>query len=241
MAGEKRSLISAARGVVLLLWVFLSFIVIGIICSITAPVSAGISRSAARLWMRLLLMIGGVRIEVRGMQHLQPDKRYVFIANHQSNLDIPVLLVALRHPLSFIAKKELFRIPFFGWGMYALGHIWIDRDNARKAHASIKKAVARLQKENFSLVLFPEGTRSADGTLGQFKQGSFSLAQQAGAEVVPVAIRNTSRLLPKYSLLIAGGTVTIIIGEPIGIDEAMSKADISERVHAVVKGALESD
>lgn len=240
MAGKKRGLIATVRSVSIVIWAFTSLVAVGIICMVMSPISAGLSRSVVQLWMRLLLIFGGVRVKVHGLQKLQQNRRYVFIANHQSHLDIPVLIASLQHPLSFIAKKELFRIPFFGWGMYALGHIWIDRENARKAHVSIKKAVTRLQKDNCSLVLFPEGTRSPDGTIGQFKQGSFSLAQQAGAEVVPIAICNTSRLLTKYSVLISKGTVSLFIGDPIAIKETMSKADISEQVHTIIKEALES-
>jgi 1-acyl-sn-glycerol-3-phosphate acyltransferase len=241
MAGKKRGLMETVRSVFLIVWVFISVVAFGTVCLAIAPVNNALSRSIALLWMRLLLCIGGVRVEVRGMEHLKKNGRYVFIANHQSHLDIPVLFAALRFPLSFIAKKELFRIPFFGWGMYSQGHIWIDRENARKAHASIKRAVTRLQKDNFSLVLFPEGTRSSDGVIGQFKQGSFSLAQQAGAEVVPIAIRNTSRLLPKYSWIVSAGTARLIVGKPIAIDETMSKAVISEQVHAAIQKLIDSD
>lgn len=241
MAGKKRGLTGTMRAVATLLWTGCSLVVSGTLCVVFAPLNARISRAIALLWMQLVLFMAGVKIDMRGSEKLRSDKRYVFICNHQSHLDIPVLIVSLHRPLSFIAKKELFRIPFFGWGMYALGHVWIDRGNARKAHASIKQAVGRLQKDNFSLVLFPEGTRSADGTIGQFRQGSFSLVQQAGAEVVPIAIRHTSQLLPKYSLLVTAGTVRLIVGDPIVIDESMSKADISERLHAVIRSAVEND
>ena len=94
------------------------------------------------------------------MKNVHKNERYVFIANHQSDFDIPVLYEGLFPNLSFIAKKELFMLPFFGWGMAAVGHIWIDRKNARKARKSITRAVNRLKRNHVSLVLFPEGTRS---------------------------------------------------------------------------------
>ena len=136
----------------------------------------------------------GIRVKITGGEKLDRKERYVFVANHQSYFDIPVLYTGLPFALSFIAKKELFFIPFFGWGIAAIGHIWIDRDNARAARNSITRAIAMLKRKNISLVLFPEGTRSITGEVGEFKRGSFALAFEAGVPVVPLlsAARATS-------------------------------------------------
>jgi 1-acyl-sn-glycerol-3-phosphate acyltransferase len=237
---EKRSLSAILKNVFVILWLVLSTIVYASLCIILAPVNKRSSRFFCVLWSRHLLMVAGVKVMVQGAEKLDPCKRYVFIANHQSHIDIPVLYKALRpHFLSFIAKKELFRIPLFGWAMYAIGHIWIDRENARKAHASIKQAIDRLQKENISLVLFPEGTRSSDGAIGRLKQGSFALVLQAGVEIVPVALHDTHRILAKHSKNLYKGTAHVTVGAPLSIDPVMTKAEIGEMVREVLVAALE--
>jgi len=232
---KNRGVTGFLHAVVLIPWVIVSAVVCGAACMLIAPFNRRIARSFELVWIRLFLLLAGVRVVVKGKEKLDPSRRYVFISNHQSHIDIPVILGGLRQHVSFLAKKELFAIPFFGWGMYALGHVWIDRENARKAHTSIKQAILRLRKENVSLMLFPEGTRSPDGRIGVFKQGSFLLAQQAGVEVVPLVIRNTSKLLPKHAKLIRSGTVTLTVCDPVTIDETMSKLQISENIRNIIE------
>ncbi|MBN1579051.1 MAG: 1-acyl-sn-glycerol-3-phosphate acyltransferase [Chitinispirillaceae bacterium] len=238
MAGKKRGVTEVLHNAVVMLWVVFSVVICGTLCIIVCPFSARASRVVGLWWMRSFLWITGVKVVVRGIEKLRNDKQYIFVANHQSHLDIPVLVGALHQQLSFIAKKELFAIPFFGWGMYALGHIWIDRSNARKAHASIHRALQRLRKDKISLVLFPEGTRSIDGKIGQFKQGSFLLVQQAGVEMVPLAIQNSSQLLPKHTMFVRSGTVSLTVCEPINFGESMNKADISEMVRGIIEEVI---
>ncbi|MCU0609259.1 MAG: 1-acyl-sn-glycerol-3-phosphate acyltransferase, partial [Chitinispirillaceae bacterium] len=127
-----------------------------------------------------------------------------------------------------------------GWGMAGMGHVSIDRSSARKALTSFGKAVTRLKRERLSLVLFPEGTRSADGTLGEFKKGSFNLAMQANVRVVPVAIRGTGTLLPKKKLLVSGGTVRVDIGDPITVS-GMDKTALVDKVRAEIAAMLSAD
>jgi len=238
MDGKNRGIIGMIKTVLIVIWIIFSVIMYGFICLIIGPISKKISRYFEILWASQLLGAAGIKVKVNGLEKLDHEKRYVFIANHQSHIDIPVLFTGLRSHLSFIAKKELFRIPVFGWSMFILGHIWIDRGNARKALKSIQNAVNRLKKDNISLVLFPEGTRSKDGTLGRFKQGSFALVQRAGVEVVPVAIRNTSTLLSKHSLLINSGTAQVTICDPVTISSEQNKAEISEQMHSILEKAL---
>ena len=234
MAGQNGGIGMRLHAVFMLLWVAVTVLVYASASLLVWPLSKKLSRFIGTAWIHQFLAIAGVKVAVQGLEKLDTNKRYVFIANHQSLLDIPVLMGGLKHYLSFIAKKELFRIPFFGWGLHAQGHIWIDRGNARKAHHSIRRAISRLQKDNISLALFPEGTRSKNGKVGKFKQGSFSLVQQAGVEVVPVAIKNTATLLAKHSFSIRKGTVTLTICDPVTIDPAISKAEISERMREII-------
>ncbi|HEX2956330.1 MAG TPA: lysophospholipid acyltransferase family protein [Chitinispirillaceae bacterium] len=240
MDREKRglNLFELIRVPIFLVWVIFSTVAysLGCVFFCFAPT---ISRFIARMWTIHLLWIGGVNVIVNGKNKLDPHKRYVFISNHQSALDIPVIMAGLSHYVCFIAKKELFMIPFFGWGITVMGHICIDRSNARKAKESLTKAVNQLKKQNSSLILFPEGTRSQDGKVGEFKQGSFSLALQAGVQVVPLAIRDAMLLLPKKSARINSGNVYLDIGDPIDILPETTKTEICQKVHSIIKAAAE--
>ena len=236
MDRQKRSLslLLKIRGVAVYGAILISTICFGIVCLVSAIFSRKAARYIALIWNFNLLWIAGIKLKVSGLEKLQKNKRYVFIANHQSGLDIPVLYAGLNRSISFIAKKELFYIPVFGWGMVVVGHIWIDRSNARKARESILRAVKHLKKAQVSLILFPEGTRSSDGTVGDFKTGSFSLALQAGVEVVPVVIHDSLKCLPKNSLLVTPGTIHVDVCDPIDISADATKSDISSRIHSII-------
>ena len=223
---------------IFLLWVISSTIVYSIICILMCLVASSVSRYIGRLWTIHLLRMGGVKVVVDGLEKLDPSKRYVFISNHQSALDIPVIIAGLNHYVSFIAKKELFIIPFFVWGISALVHIRIDRSNPRKARSSLDKAVMRLKKLNTSLILFPEGTRSTDGQLGEFKQGSFALALMAGVQVVPLTIKDAMLRLPKKSWRINPGTIYLQIGDPIDVTPQTTKAEICQKTYDAIKKSL---
>jgi 1-acyl-sn-glycerol-3-phosphate acyltransferase len=201
-----------------------------------------LARRMSRGWSSYILGIGGIRLSVIGKEKINSKERYVFMSNHQSALDIPIIYTGLGEQISFIAKKELFMIPIFGWGMWAVGHISIDRGNARKAHASIASAVRKLNKENVSLILFPEGTRSKDGKVLDFKTASFTLALQAGVKLVPVAIKGAIDCLPPKSNRIVPGKVTLEIGDPIDTTELQgkSKGEICSRVHDIIKTMVEN-
>jgi 1-acyl-sn-glycerol-3-phosphate acyltransferase len=221
--------------------VFVTAIVYCPVILVIAPVSRKLARKLARLWNRQVLAIGGVRVKVVGAEKLDRGERYVFVSNHQSALDIPVIYAGISERISFIAKKELFMIPFFGWGMWAVGHISIDRQNARKAHASIAKAVRRLNRENVSLILFPEGTRSKDGKVLEFKTASFTLALQAGVKLVPVAIRGAIDRLPPKSSRIVPGEVELAVGDPLTVEElrGMNKGEVCGRVREAIVAMVE--
>jgi 1-acyl-sn-glycerol-3-phosphate acyltransferase len=240
MDRQKRSLslLLKIRGIAVYGAILISTICFGIVTLLVGIFSRKVARYVALTWNFNLLWIAGIKLNVTGLEKLQKNKRYVFIANHQSGLDIPVLYAGLKRSISFIAKKELFYIPIFGWGMVVVGHIWIDRSNARKARDSILRAVKHLQKAQVSLILFPEGTRSVDGTVGEFKKGSFSLALQAGVEVVPVAIHDTMKSLPKNSLLVTPGTIHVDVCDPLDISADETKSDISVKIRNIICDAI---
>jgi 1-acyl-sn-glycerol-3-phosphate acyltransferase len=168
----------------------------------------------ARLWSRAVLAVAGVAVKVEWQTRLQPGQAYVFMANHESSVDIWSLLVALPLRVRMIAKKQLLHIPLFGWAMWAGRFIFIDRANAVAARRSIEEANRRIRGGD-SVLIFPEGTRSRDGSLGPFKKGGFHLAIDAGVPVVPVALKGTRRAMPRGSLFIRTGEVRVVVGAPI--------------------------
>ena len=173
---------------------------------------------ASQIWTALILRIGGVVLRVSGREHIDSRQQYVFMVNHQSNLDIPVLVQSLvSFQLRWIAKKELLWIPFFGWAMWASRHITIDRADPLTAIKSLNRAKERFAA-GISIVVFPEGTRSRDGKLLRFKKGGFLLATQANRPIVPVTINGSRQVLPAGAWQLRGGIVEVIIGEPIAVD-----------------------
>lgn len=223
-----------------LTWVIASTTVYSVSAIALGPLWRGAGRAIGRLWSRQMFAVFGLRVRVHGLDNAERNRNFVFVANHQSHLDIPLLLSILPHRLTFIAKKELFWVPFLGWGMAALGHISIDRSSARKARGSFDRAVQRLRTEGISLVVFPEGTRSTDGAVGAFKRGSFALAIESGLPVVPVAICGTRDALPKKSMLLTPGTVEIRFGAPIDTAGlcAADKESLAEKVRAAVMSLM---
>lgn len=167
-----------------------------------------------KLFSKLIIRISGARLDITGIENLDKKDRYIFISNHQSYLDIPVIMQAVPNNVRFIYKKAISVIPIFGWAMYLNGYIPIDRKNARAALVSLRKAAGRIKK-GYSVAIFPEGTRSIDGTIGDFKKGIFVLADEAKEKIVPISIIGTNKILPKNSLKIRPGKVKVIIDKPL--------------------------
>jgi 1-acyl-sn-glycerol-3-phosphate acyltransferase len=167
----------------------------------------------ARWWSTLLLWSSGVLVRAELRAPLARDQVYVFLSNHQSLFDIPVLLATLPVPARFLAKRELFGIPFFGWALRVGGFIPVER-GGKSAGESFRAAAGRVRRGG-SVLLFPEETRSLDGRLLPFKRGGFLLAQKAGLPMVPVAIRGSLAVRPRSSYRIHPGRVEVVYGEPM--------------------------
>ena len=168
-----------------------------------------------RLWTWMILMIGGVGLKVTGLSHIDPKRQYIFMVNHQSHIDIPVLIQSLLFQLRWIAKRELLG-SFFGWAMWAAKHITVDRSDRMDALGSLKKAKERM-KGGISLVIFPEGTRSSDGNLLPFKRGGLLLAVRTQTPIVPVTISGSWAILPKGDWRIRGGQIEVTVGAPVSV------------------------
>jgi len=192
-----------------------------------------------RWWGRQICRATGVTVTIKGLEGLDRGKPYIFAANHQSQFDIFVLQGHLGYDFRWLAKKELFAIPLFGWAMRRAGYIPVDRSHGRRALESLNEA-ARQIAAGTSVIIFPEGTRSPDGKLQPFKAGAMVLAIKAGVEVVPVAITGTHDILPKNKLLARPGRVTINIGEPIatGNYTLKQKQSLAELLEEKVRNLL---
>ncbi|MGA1845881.1 lysophospholipid acyltransferase family protein [Deferribacter abyssi] len=152
-------------------------------------------------WGKYSLKATFTKFEVKGIENIDFTKNYIVMGNHLSYFDIFLVFVALKDKVVFMAKKELFAIPFFGTVLKRMNFIPVDRDNPREAMKSLIKA-SKMLKEGDSILMFPEGTRSEDGKLLEFKQGGFILAKRAGLDILPFVIRGTNKVLEKNSLKI---------------------------------------
>lgn len=171
-----------------------------------------------KFWTWIIVWAGGVTLKVHGLENIDPNQQYIFMVNHQSNVDIPVLVQSLpQFQLRWVAKKELLKVPFFGWAMWATKHVTVDRQDPQDAVRSLRVAKERMAN-GISIVVFPEGTRSRDGKLQRFKKGGFLLAAQAGKPVVPVTINGSGRLLPSGAFQLRPGAIDVTIDKPISVE-----------------------
>jgi 1-acyl-sn-glycerol-3-phosphate acyltransferase len=195
----------------------------------------------ARAWSWLILKTTGVNVTVEGLDRVTPGTTYIFVANHQSHYDTPVVFDSLPFQLRIIAKASLARFPVLGWHLRRGGHLFVDREHPDRS--GILKRWRSLVSEGLSLIIFAEGTRSADGQVARFKGGSFLLAIQAGLPIVPVAVEGSRHVMKKGRLRTEPGDVTLIIHDPIqplalanpGPRDAKELAD---RVHDIVAASV---
>jgi 1-acyl-sn-glycerol-3-phosphate acyltransferase len=171
----------------------------------------------ARNWISWVLASCGVRVEADGLENLSQSQPCVIMSNHQSVFDIAAIVRTLPIPWRFVAKRELVRIPFFGWALALADQVVIDRDDREQAVASLKRAAERI-RGGMSVIIFPEGTRSPDARLKpveSFKSGGFHLAIEARVPIVPTTVSGSHRITPKNSLKIRSGSIKVHYGKPI--------------------------
>jgi 1-acyl-sn-glycerol-3-phosphate acyltransferase len=199
-----------------------------------------LSHLSGRIWAKSVLLVSRVKVRVEGLSHLVPHAPYIFMANHQSMFDILALLGHLPVQFRWLAKKELFQIPVFGLSMARVGYISIDRSNRKAAHKSLLEAAQKIA-QGVSVIIFPEGSRSADGEIGPFKAGGFHLAVRSGRPIVPVVIHGTHHVLPKGSLRIRPGLVVMRIHAPVetAAYDNKSKKALMEAIRSIMKEDLE--
>lgn len=168
----------------------------------------------ARLWSRAACLFSFVRVEVSGMENFDRNKSYVFVANHQSVFDVFLIYGWLDSQFKWVMKKEIRKIPFIGRACEAAGHIYIDRGNSKSAYRSMELVKKKLVN-GISVAMFPEGSRTSDGSLGRFKRGAFSLANDLSLPIVPISISGAYEVLKKNTCLIIPGRIKMTIHKPI--------------------------
>jgi 1-acyl-sn-glycerol-3-phosphate acyltransferase len=172
------------------------------------------SHSLVSLWAKLVLVVCPfMRVHMSGLEHLKGSRPYVLVCNHQSLADI-IAVLHLPHPFKFIAKKELFWIPFLGWALWVVGYIPLVRGDRFSGRDAVRRAI-ELLTGGTSVLFFPEGTRSRGGEIGKFKIGAFKIAAEQNLPVVPIVISGTRKVIQKGSFMMGGTTeVTLNVGQP---------------------------
>ena len=204
------------RTAIVIIWTVLTTVVLSIATIVTSYFSktGNIPHLIAGIWGKSILWASQVKVTVRGLSNIDSTKSYIFMANHQSIYDIPVLLGHLPHQFRWLAKAELFRIPLFGQAMRRVGYISIDRSNREAAIKSLQTASHKI-KGGVSVLIFPEGTRSPDGRIQSFKKGGFVLAVDSAVPIVAMVIHGTRAIMPKNKLQLKPGQVRLDIQKPI--------------------------
>ena len=201
--------------------------------------SGDFGHRCARAWAWLILKTTGVRVQVIGLEHVDPRKSYVVAANHQSIYDIPIVFTTLPLQLRIVAKESLGRIPFLGWHLQRTGHLLVDRTNPG---AGILKRMASLVAAARSVIVFPEGTRSLDGSVGRFKGGIFLLAIDSTLPILPVSIARSRFVMMKGQLTVRPGSVSVTIHPAMSTDGITRERarEFAEQVrHVIRRGADE--
>lgn len=194
----------------------------------------------ANTWSRVVLRVSGTQLRVDGRHRVADGAPRFFMANHQSALDIPILVTALGGDVRFMAKKALFAIPVFGWILSRYGFAPIDRSSARVTAATLDRMLQKLRQHPISFAVFPEGTRTRDGRLLPFRRGTMKIGQRSGLPIVPVTIDGSYLVKHRDEFVCRPGPVRLVFHEPIPAEQvaAMSPTELHDRVVGTIAGEL---
>ena len=186
---------------------------------------------------RVAVWLTGTKVEIRGLDKIDPAGTYIFMSNHVSNLDGAILVTRIPRRTSILAKKELWRLPVLNWAFNLASIVPVDRQNREAAIQSIKSA-GEVMRKGLNMMLFPEGTRSLDGRLQPFRKGPFYLAVDTGFPIVPVTMVNTFEMMPKGKFTATGGTAIMVFHPPIDPKNFTSREDLMTAVAEAIRSAL---
>jgi 1-acyl-sn-glycerol-3-phosphate acyltransferase len=197
------------------------------------------AHKVARIWAKCILALSNIRVTVKGLSNLKPGRSYIYMPNHISNFDIPVLQAYLPVQFRWLAKAELYKIPIFGYAMKRAGYISIDRSDRKSAIESLNKA-AKIIRNGVSVIIFPEGTRSRTNNVQPFKKGGFFLAVDSGVPIIPIIIHGTEQIMAKNQISIKPGNVTLEIAKPINSSDytRKTKDDLMKKVRDIILKSL---
>ena len=212
---------------------FVSFTSHMLIVLLISPISSQDPERRSIRIARIVCCIGvtllGVKVRISGREHLPTDRPFIIVANHQSYLDIILMLVVIRDKIAFVAKEELLNIPVLGWDIRSQGHIAIDRSQGIKSARRLKE-IAKATQNGKNLLLFPEGTRSFDGQVGEFKRGAFQLALDAKVPILACSIAGSGKCMPKKGFWIRPGQVNITL-HPAILPETLAGTEREKTVY----------
>lgn len=189
-----------------------------------------------RFWSRVWIMVSGTELEIQGQENVDREQSYVVVSNHLSTLDIMACFLAVRLPIRYLAKKELFRVPILAQGMRAVGIIEVDRSARSAVHAQVNKQAADLIAKGRSLIIYPEGTRPRDGVMKPFKKGAFTMAIASGLPLLPVSIHGTHEAMPPGTPWVRGGKVRVIVDPPVSTEgkDHSDTGELRDRVYELI-------
>lgn len=211
-----KSLVLTSVAAVYILFTMVAGSILAVLISLFVRDKKKVYGNISRIWARSVLFVCGIKIEVRGLENISLDGPTVLVANHQGNFDIPVIVAALPFNFRFMVKQELFKIPMFGWYMKNRGDVSIDRRSPRNAVIALRM-ISEMVKKGDPVMIFPEGTRSMDGVVGEFKRGSMIVAMNANAKIVPIAISGSINIQKRGTLMVNPSVVHVNIGEGIDV------------------------
>jgi 1-acyl-sn-glycerol-3-phosphate acyltransferase len=194
--------------------------------------------ASVRIWARSLLAFAGARIRVEGLERIPPDGKLCFVGNHQGDMDIVLILALMRRSVGFVTKSMAIYLPILNLWIAALGGVFIDRTDSRKALAAIERGGDNIKRGD-AMVVFPEGTRSRGPAMGPFRKGSLKLATKAGATIVPITIDGTYRMW-EAEKRIRPADISLVVHEPISTEgmQPEERKLLAERLRAIIASGL---
>jgi 1-acyl-sn-glycerol-3-phosphate acyltransferase len=230
------------RTLFIIFWAVILTGFFAVMAILTSFVSAGgeTTYKVGKIWAKCILAASNIKVTVKGLSNLNRTGSFIYMPNHVSNFDIPVLQAYLPVQFRWLAKAELFKIPIFGYAMKRAGYISINRFDRKAAIQSLNNA-AEIIRNGTSVIIFPEGTRSQNQNIQSFKKGGFVLAVDSGVPIIPVIIHGTWSIMQKKQILVKPGNVVLEIKKPINTSDytRKTKDDLMEKVRNIMVESYE--
>lgn len=223
-----KTILNYLRIAIIFIWTAILSLLTFVLLLITWSPNFVLKLVPRKLWTPVLFGVSGIKTKVSGLENIDYSKYYVYVANHESYMDIPAITKVIPVPLYFMLKQELKKVPFLGWYAWSLGMIFVDRKNKDKAQESLKQA-GKMIKKGRNVIVFPEGSRSRDGKMQRFKRGAFIIAKGSSIGLIPIAVKGSRQVLKQGEIIIKPGEIKIKVGTPIP-SSVVDSMDVNELV-----------